>query len=343
MFGLIEKYRSISFIGMSKNAGKTTTLNFFINETRGKFTLGLSSIGRDGELTDRVTGTAKPQIYIYKGTIITTAAACMKLSDATLEILRVTDITTPMGNVVITRAVTDGYVEIAGPSTNHQTSRVIQEMYEFGADKVFIDGALSRKSLASPAVAEATVMSTGAAISSSYGKVVEETLHSYQLLTIDTYFDEEMREKLQRGDSSIVLTDEDGEVIFQDTKTLIGNEKAIAELVDERTRIIYTGGAVTDAFVDMLLRNAKPKVRPTLIVSDGTKLFVSPANISRMQAKGIKVYSLNAINIIAMTINPYSANDYMMSSKRLIEDLQKQIRIPVFDVMDKGSYREISG
>ena len=61
MVDIVSKYRSVSFIGMSKNAGKTTTLNFFIEKTRGVKTLGLSSIGRDGESLDRVTGTEKPK------------------------------------------------------------------------------------------------------------------------------------------------------------------------------------------------------------------------------------------------------------------------------------------
>ena len=116
---ILEKYNSISFIGMSKNAGKTTTLNYFIDKTRGKYTLGLSSIGRDGETVDRVTQTEKPRVYIYAGTIVATSANCYKLSDATLEIIHVTNINTPLGRIIIARAVTDGYVEIAGPSTTY--------------------------------------------------------------------------------------------------------------------------------------------------------------------------------------------------------------------------------
>ena len=35
MVDIVSKYRSVSFIGMSKNAGKTTTLNFFIEKDIG--------------------------------------------------------------------------------------------------------------------------------------------------------------------------------------------------------------------------------------------------------------------------------------------------------------------
>lgn len=336
MLDLIAPYRSVSFIGMSKNAGKTTTLNFFINEARGNFTLGLSSIGRDGESTDRVTGTFKPRIYIYAGTIVTTAAACLKLSDATLEILEVTDINTPMGVIVISRAVTDGYIELAGPSTNYQTKYVIERMFSYGADKVFVDGALSRKSFASPSVADATIMSTGAAISNNFNRIIEDTVHSYRMLTIEEYQESKIREKLFSIDSDVVLLDRNDEILFQDRMTIIGNEKMIAEKIEENTKIIYTKGAITDAFVDLLLRSLKIKSKPTIIVDDGTKIFISKSNIARLKTKGIGLYVLNAINVVGITVNPYSANDYSIDSGQITAALEKYIKIPVFDVMNRG-------
>lgn len=334
MLDLIAKHRSISFIGMSKNAGKTTTLNYFINKARGDLTLGLSSIGRDGETTDRVTGTYKPRIYIYSGTIVTTASACLKLSDATLEILEVTDISTPMGPIVISRAVTDGFIELAGPSTNYQTKQVIEKMFDYGADKVFVDGALSRKSFASPSVAEATILSTGAAISNNFNRVIEETVHSYQMLTIDPYPDDAMCKRLSSLGSDTMLLDRDEEIYFAEDMTIIGNEKLIAEQIHDRTKIIYTKGAVTDAFVDRLLRNNTLRSEPAILVDDGTKIFVSKSNISRLRVKGIGLYVLSAIDVVGITVNPFSANDYSIGSEQMIDALKKYIPIPIFDVMD---------
>ncbi|MDO5096352.1 MAG: hypothetical protein Q4D65_07290 [Peptostreptococcaceae bacterium] len=337
MLELIEKYKSVSFIGMSKNAGKTTTLNFFINEARGNFTLGLSSIGRDGETLDRVTGTAKPRIYIHKGTIVTTAAACLKLSDATLEILEVTDIHTPMGAIVISRAVSDGYIELAGPSTNYQTRYAIERMFEYGAQKVFVDGALSRKSFASPSVAEATILSTGAAISGNFNRIIEETVHSYRVLTVPKFFDDEIISILEKDESSVMLMDEEKNIFYRADVTIIGNEKMIAEQIDDHTRIIYTSGAITDAFVDLILRNLKLKAKPSILVDDGTKIFVNASNLARLQTKGIGIYALSEINVVGITVNPFSASDYAMDSQKIIGALEKYINIPIFDVMNRGT------
>ena len=54
---LIAPYASVSIIGMCKNAGKTTVLNEIIRElSAAGCVMGLTSIGRDGESKDLVTG-----------------------------------------------------------------------------------------------------------------------------------------------------------------------------------------------------------------------------------------------------------------------------------------------
>ena len=146
---LIAPYRSISIIGMCKNAGKTTVLNSIIRQYAGcGETLALTSIGRDGEDQDLVTGTKKPGIFVAEGTLIATASELvLQRCDVTREILDTTGISTPMGDVVLFRARSDGAVQLAGPSINSQLAQVREDFFRFGADRVLIDGALSRKSL----------------------------------------------------------------------------------------------------------------------------------------------------------------------------------------------------
>ena len=75
LYELVAPYDSVSLIGMCKNAGKTTTLNQLIAELkRNGVSFGATSVGRDGESTDLVTNTVKPGIFVYKGTIVATAA-----------------------------------------------------------------------------------------------------------------------------------------------------------------------------------------------------------------------------------------------------------------------------
>ena len=169
IFQMVQKYDSISIIGMNKNVGKTTTLNHILKEARGKISLGLTSIGRDGEEQDIVTGTEKPKIYVERGTLIATAKQCLLNSDITREILKTTGFNTPMGEIIICRALSDGYVDLGGPSVNSHMTLICDELKRFGSKLVIVDGALSRKTFASPSITNATILSTGAALSKSMG------------------------------------------------------------------------------------------------------------------------------------------------------------------------------
>ena len=60
----LQQVQSMSIVGMCKNAGKTTMLNWLLAHTGRRQILGLTSIGRDGESTDVVTGTEKPSIFV---------------------------------------------------------------------------------------------------------------------------------------------------------------------------------------------------------------------------------------------------------------------------------------
>ena len=76
---ILNGVKTMSIVGMCKNAGKTTMLNWMLHHDRLRGTLGLTSIGRDGESTDVVTGTEKPGIFVREGTLIATARDMLRL------------------------------------------------------------------------------------------------------------------------------------------------------------------------------------------------------------------------------------------------------------------------
>lgn len=45
---------------------------------------------------------------------------------------------TPMGEVIILRACSDGFIQLAGPSMTAQLARLKKRMFELGAAKVII-------------------------------------------------------------------------------------------------------------------------------------------------------------------------------------------------------------
>ena len=70
----ILKCKTLSITGMAKNTGKTVTLNYLLEQLRlrGKV-VAVTSNGIDGEKTDQVTQTEKPEIELYEGSLFVTS------------------------------------------------------------------------------------------------------------------------------------------------------------------------------------------------------------------------------------------------------------------------------
>lgn len=336
MLDLIEKYRVISIIGLEKNVGKTTTLNYIIEKAKGNFSLGLTSIGRDGETLDRVTATEKPRIYVHKGTVIATARQCLSTLDITKEIVNKTKIHTPMGEIIIIRALSDGYVEVAGPSITKELETVTKEMLDAKVDLVFIDGALSRKSLASPAVAEATILATGAAVAKSMEDVINKTVHVYNLLTIPQLEPEIAKIVADHEAKVVIINQEDGEYKVNplNIPTALGIGAEVLYEITEKTTHLFLRGAITDKFVDSLIKHKEGKNILNLVVEDGTKLFVSEDNIRKLEAKHIKLLAERKINVIAITLNPTSPFGYSFKEDVFKEKLKERIDVPIYNVKE---------
>ena len=185
MFSLSElsrKYKTISIVGMAKNAGKTTALNYLIEEAMDEgLVLGVTSTGRDGESTDIVTGTDKPRVFLDTDTIVSVPTQLYELADAGLEILKMTEYGSSIGQIMLCRVVSSGYVQVAGPVINASHRKMCEEMLQLGAQLVLIDGAIDRKSIAAPGTSDAIILSTGAVLSRSMKKVIEETAHTVGL------------------------------------------------------------------------------------------------------------------------------------------------------------------
>ena len=332
---LLKPYRSVSIIGMNKNVGKTTTLNYILKEARGKVSLGLTSIGRDGEEIDVVTSTEKPKIYIEKNAMVATAKACLLNSDFTREIVETTDINTPMGEIVIARALSDGYVDLGGPSVNNYMSQIRDKLLKYNCDLVIIDGALNRKTFASPAITEATVLSTGAALNRSMNEVVKETIHSIELLSLpkveDLCINKVSREILSCGNIGVIYKDNTYKVL--DAVTALNSSRIVVEALNDNVSCLVIKGVISDTLIKEIMASTVLYRDITIVAEDGTKLFINGDTYYKFTKQGGEIQVLNKINIVCVTTNPKAPYGYEFSPKEFVDRLRDLTDIPVFDVL----------
>lgn len=338
----LEDLQSLAIIGLSKNAGKTTCLNHIIaawQESEQKRPLALTSIGRDGESEDILSGYEKPRIYVSAGTLIASAESALQRSDTLLEILDLSGIRTAFGEVVLCRALSDGYVELAGPSVAEEIS-VIENLIRLHEPECLfiIDGALSRKSQAGSGMSEAVILCVSAESSTDPATLAELTDFALTLLQTKTLQPEpassfmDLISKLP-GHRGFVLDGKDNAWRSSTLKTpsLVGHGKDIAELLKPDTSFLFLKGAVTDQIVRELL--AEPMFTElTLVVEDGTRFFLSPDCLFKLHDRKVDLAVLNPLDVRLVCLNPTCSNGICLEPDEALNQLRDRLTIPVVDL-----------
>lgn len=332
-----NQHKTLSIVGMAKNSGKTTTLNYILEEAFDEgLLIGVTSTGRDGETSDLVTGSDKPKVYLFTGTIVSVPVKLYDLAETGLEILKRTEYRTALGNVLICRVAESGYVQIAGPGSIAEHKRLCDDMLAFGVDMILIDGAIDRKSIASPETSDAIVLATGAVISRSLKVIVEETVHIVSLYGTDVVSDEKVLGLLaQEDDSKVILIDDVYEKSILSVKTGLGSGLLLDQAIDEHTKYVYIPGAFTESIIREI--NPKKLSNFTVLLPDPTRIFIGALKWQQLKKKGLRVQVLKNITVAAITVNPYAPAGYAFDHKLLRNSIAEALPyIPIFDVRMGG-------
>ncbi len=338
----LQDLQSLAIIGLSKNAGKTTCLNHIIaawQETGQIRPLALTSVGRDGELEDILSGNPKPRIYVPMGTLIASAEGALLHSDALLEILELSNIRTALGEVIVCRALSDGYVELAGPSVTDEIATIGNLMRRHEPDCLFIiDGALSRRSQAGFGMSEAVILCVSAETSANPETLAVKSSFALSLLQTPA-----LPEEIAQVFSQAIVTHPNKRLLilngakadfslsFLDTPTLVGYGKVIAGALKPDTSYLFLQGAMTDQVLQELLSETN-FANLTVVVEDGTRLFIKPGSYQKLRERKVELAVLNPLDVRLVCLNPTRSNGQCIESELLLTELRNCIDIPVVDL-----------
>ena len=326
----IKPYKHIAIIGLAKNIGKTTTLNYLIRKCRGK-NIALTSIGRDGETACVVTKTDKPKIFIEEGTLVATARGCLKRSDFTPQVLDATGFNTPLGEVILLKALSAGFLDLAGPSSNTQIKKLLEMMAPYDLDHLFIDGAFDRRSIADSYICNGVIIATGATYHRNMEIVVRDTEHLIDVLSFEAVEDdlrEWFHELMKQG---IFIIDCENQIKKLPIQTALGSIDVIVQALNEKSKYLLINGALTDEMMLQLLK--KPFKDLTVVVESGAKCLFNEMTKTRFKRSLIQVKVLKKIDVIAVSYNPTSIYDYAFDEFEFKEALKKKINVPIYNVM----------
>ncbi len=326
---LLKDNQVISIIGIAKNAGKTTALNRIIDEYQSS-PIAITSIGLDGEKIDNVTYQEKPRIKLYPKMLVATALNCLEETTCEYVIHEKTKINTPLGVIVIAEITKQGEVLVAGPSTNHDMKHVVKLFKKYSVQKIFIDGALFRKSIANTFLSDAIILSTGASYSNNMNKVVEDTKVLIDQLSCDRYKSSKLEDV--RKYVNTVFYNENNDETHHITKSLLHNEEILFNYLGEFDSL-YLNGAFTDRIFQILVKKRNEIKNLKIVVKDPTNILVEPRNFSKLGKIGVEVEVLNQIEILFVTYNPHSPFGYNFDNEDFRHELNKNINNVVINVV----------
>lgn len=334
---------SLAVAGMSKNAGKTESLCWLLSEladpaSSGADSIAVTSVGVDGESVDAVTNTSKPEIRLQRGMLFATAEDFYRRRRMQSEVLGIGEAPTPAGRVVEARALERGKVILAGPSDMAGLRKLISALHAYGARTVIVDGALSRLSLASPAVTEALLLATGAALSPSVRGVVDKTAALCRLIALPAVSAGEARRLEDAPEGICAVTD--SEVLALGVGSALTAKEDAGALFARGNRI-FVPGAISDRLLKGLSNDSRCDGM-TLICRDFSRIFATPETLRRFRGSGGRLMVVHKPELVGITVNPTSPAGFRLDSDTLTGRLREAISpvlgdIPVIDPKKKAS------
>lgn len=299
---------TLAVMGMTKNTGKTVALNHLSAQAaRSGVALGVTSIGRDGEDRDQVFFVPKPPVRVWPGTLVATARGTLERAKVRYKLIDATGIDSPMGEILVLKVLDCGEMEIAGASRGADQLQVIARLRQCGAALVLLDGALGRSHHASPAIADGVILATGAAIGGGMADVIRKTRDRLAILGV-AQVDEAVRQLCEPvfASGGVGLWDPQGHPLFFAPISTLNSAPALMEYAQEAIQTIAVSGAVGRSLWHALMTLAATKPGLTVVVSDGTKLFVEAADLAAFARLGGRLLADRAIHMTGITLNPFS-------------------------------------
>ena len=339
----LSTYSTMIFAGLVKNAGKTTALNA-VNALYQSHSLGLTSIGYDGESQDAIYHHPKPSIAVQPGNLILTAERFLPTEFQSFEILERWGQHSQFGAWLILKITEPGNFRMAGPSTLPELLEGISRLMDLGATQIHIDGALNRLSHISleglpgknQRLNPAVILSTGAALGNSLQEVTERTLHVLELFQLPKYEDFDSPPEASSLDNPHNLSQilSIGSNAFCEEKSwsplpsFLWNQD-LKSLLPSQVKSLYLKGALTDS-IYFALRAAR-RLPEEFITRSPAHILLSPQVWSGLKSRGIKVKLLEQPHLLLLTLNPWHPL-VPISTEILAEALLPKVSVPLADI-----------
>ena len=344
------KHVSIGIAGTAKNTGKTTTTALLAQVLRlHGHSLGLTSIGYDGEPVDTLSGLPKPRHIAQKGDFVATAMGCLEQSLARVDILAQSPCATPLGPVMLARVKKEGLITLVGPNKASDVRQVIKGLHGLGVEWVLCDGALNR--IAPLAVTDGLILATGASRSTDFAQLALETSVIAYCLSLKQCAQE-------YGQNAVLLFNAAKGLVYTKPVNSLLTAQSMRDILaatgelPENGVLVVPGVLSFEALEALAAIMASQPVRLCLVAGNSLNMLMTQKlgplaeTLRQATAQGLELCVQRSLPLLACTINPvYHAYDhesgkYHLSAvdpQQLYQSVAGHAGVTTLNVVDQGA------
>ena len=285
----------VAIVGLSKNAGKTTFLNWILKKSAGE-KIGVTTTGRDGEEIDTVTELKKPKVCLPANVYFTAFNDVSVKNASHLECIQKLPFRTIGKNLWLFKTLDNIETEIVGPANVSEQEKLIAIFHEIGCNTVFVDGSLDRKSICLSPIITDVVLIVGAS-----GGTINELI--------------KMAEKINTCTNGVSpLIDFDGGTPSVRTNgvsplinNIYSNETTIINQLNQNPDYIYLPGMLTEPSW-FKLKNHLLNYKGKIIFNHALNINISLNDLNTLCATK-RVCSITKFPLSLVAINPFSVKN----------------------------------
>ncbi len=318
-----ENNKITAIVGLSKNSGKTTFLNWLLSKSN-LGNCGIITTGRDGEELDLVSGNKKPKVIIPNNYYYTTLPHEIIHNSHFLEVIEKLPFNAVGKPLWLVKTHNNIEAEIVGPASVKSQLNLANHILEKGANHIIIDGALDRKSIALSKEIDSLIIVVSP-VAGNLNTIVEKLKKIFFLTKIPVD-----KQAVLSSDNICLLKDK--RIVELPLKYLFGNEKTLLEQVSEfKPNKVYFPGAITEKSFSKIV----PMLKKTNL------LIKHPLNLHLTDTQLKKLFELTDItSLIKFHLDGIAVNSYGVNGNNFdCEEMRGKIRtafpeIPVIDIYE---------
>ena len=317
--------KTTAIVGISKNAGKTSYLNWYIKNQKQSTTFAVTTTGHDGEDIDLITGDKKPKVLLPANTLFTSSANIYDTQSSQIEVVEKLPFRVIGKPLWLYKTIGAIEAEVIGAATRKEQESLIEIFKKHDTQHILIDGSLDRKSIClSDKITEIALV-----IGASAGNLNEITKKA-QILKL--YSDIPLNRETMHTSQCITYFQKD-KITQTDIASIYSNETKIIEILSQKPRWIYFPAAITD--------KSYSKLKYTLLNTTSDIVFHHPLNIN-LPATDIndlintnKLFTNTRFPLKTIAVNSHATNNEHIDVELLKYEIKKIfIDLPVIDITE---------